>query len=128
MFDRNNDGLVDRREMQKGLNVLFNRDLESSFMSQEASQESPFRATGNSSDVQRMFDTMRQKGKDYLVLRDVELFISRLLPSHDQRRAISMALESFRVADTNRDGRISEEEFVDWYNSPDFNKIRSLMD
>lgn len=61
------------------------------------------------------------------MLRDVELFISRLLPPPDQRRAISMALESFRVADTNRDGRISEEEFVDWFNSPDFRKIRVLM-
>lgn len=70
---------------------------------------------------------MRQKGKDYLVLRDVELFISRLLPPPEQRTAISMALESFRVADTNRDGRISEEEFVDWYNSPDFRKIKKLM-
>lgn len=125
LFDRNGDNIVDRKEMQKGLNMLFNRELEGSFLSGagEDSRESPLRGR----EQEQIFNQMRQQGKDYLVLRDVELFISRLLPPPDQRKAISMALESFRVADTNRDGRISEDEFVDWYNSPDFRKIHSLM-
>ena len=60
LFDRNGDNIVDRKEMQKGLNMLFNRDLESSFMSHEAPPgESPFRGSTQPDEVQKMFDQMR---------------------------------------------------------------------
>ena len=38
-----------------------------------------------------------------------------------------MALDSFRIADSDKDGRISQQEFIDWYNSPDFKKIHNLL-
>ena len=54
-----------------------------------------------------MFDRMSRGGKDYLLLGDIQNFISSILPSTYQRSAISMALDSFRIADSDRDGRIS---------------------
>lgn len=113
IFDTNNDGVVDTRELLAGLSVLCGGDRDDKI-----------------SAAFRLYDA---NGDGYISLEEMEGYLTSVFrvieatsPDVFARHAVSpeelgriTAKRCFAEADANHDGRISFEEFRHWYAEPD---------
>ena len=120
IFDRDGNGIVDANEFNAGLSVLNKQDNDSSV-----------RRALNSYDIDGTGDVSLDEMTRYL--KSIFAVIAQNTPevfaahgvSADQL-AVATAKSCFAEADLNHDGRLSFDEFKQWYESSDSDAIRQF--